>query len=115
MKYFRQIMIILFALFLGMLLEKVVQLPIPGVVMGLVILFLFLFFGLVKVEMIEESSQFLLSHMALFFLPAGVGLMVSMEELKGSLLPFLLIILISTAVVWVVTAFTIKLFRKVLP
>ncbi|MBN2626517.1 MAG: CidA/LrgA family protein [Spirochaetales bacterium] len=112
MKYFRQLIIILGAYFLGMLLEYTLKLPIPGVVLGLVLLFLALQTGLIKEEWVEGTADFLLTHMAFLFLPAGVGLMTSAGVLKGNVLPFTVIIILTTAVVWTVTAFTVKALRK---
>jgi len=112
MKYFRQLIIILGAYFLGMLLEYTLKLPIPGVVLGLVLLFLALQTGLIKAEWVEGTADFLLTHMAFLFLPAGVGLMTSAGVLKGNVLPFTVIIILTTAVVWTVTAFTVKALRK---
>jgi holin-like protein len=112
MKYFRQLMIILAAYFLGLLLEYILELPVPGVVLGLMVLFLALLSGLVKAEWVEDAADFLLTHMAFFFLPAGVGLMTSAGILKGNALPFAIIIILTTAVVWTVTAFTVKTLRK---
>ena len=112
MKYFRQLLLILGAYFLGVLMEYALKLPIPGVVLGLVLLFLALQTGLLKAEWVEDTADFLLSHMAFLFLPAGVGLMASAGVLKGNVLPFAVIIILTTAVVWTVTAFTVRVLRK---
>lgn len=114
MKYLRQFMIILTMYFLGVVLQALLKLPIPGTILGLIILFLALYGGIVKIEMIEEVSEFLLAHMSFLFLPAGVGLMTSMGVLQGKWILFILIIVISTTIVWVVTAFSVKYLRKVI-
>jgi holin-like protein len=114
MKYLRQFMIILIMYFLGVLLQNSLKLPIPGTILGLIILFIALYCRVIKIEMIEEVSEFLLTHMAFLFLPAGVGLMTAMGILSGRWIAFILIIVISTAVVWIVTAYSVKLLRKVL-
>lgn len=51
------------------------HLPIPGSVVGMVILFSLLCLGIVKPSQIREVSDFLLKHMAFFFIPIAVGLM----------------------------------------
>ena len=112
MKYLRQLMIILIPYLIGTILQLTLNLPIPGAVIGLILLFLGLQIGIVKVEMIEELCEFLLSNMSFFFIPAGVGLMKAFGVLKGKWIPFTVIIVISTCLVWSVTAFVVKFLRK---
>ena len=113
MKYLRQLIIILATYFLGMILQTSLHLPIPGTVLGLIILFLALSFKIIKIEMIEETCDFLISHMSFLFVPAGVGLMTVLGLLSGKLVQFFIIITISTCVVFIVTAYTVKTLRKV--
>lgn len=108
MKIFRQLGIILGILFLGHLFQKITNFPIPGTVMGLVILLICLLTGIVKVHMIEDVSQFFLDNLAFFFVPGGVGLMASLGLIKDSWLPILLVIVLSTMVVIVVTGLTVQ-------
>jgi len=106
-------MIILIAYFLGVIIQVLFNLPIPGTVLGLIFLFLALSFGIVKTEMIEDICEVLISHMSFLFIPAGVGLMTSFDILKGKVVAFSCIILISTFIVWIVTAYVVKFLRKV--
>ena len=69
MKYLRQLMIILIPYFIGIELQLAFNLPIPGSVIGLILLFLGLQLGLIHVEMIEDFCEFLLSNMSFFFIP----------------------------------------------
>ncbi|MBW9153262.1 CidA/LrgA family protein [Clostridium estertheticum] len=112
MKYLRQLMIILIPYIIGTVLQITLHLPIPGAVIGLILLFLGLQIGIVKFEMIEELCEFLLSNMSFFFIPAGVGLMTAFGVLKGKWIPFIIIVVLSTCLVWIVTAFVVKTLRK---
>jgi len=112
MKYLRQLMIILIPYIIGVVLQLTFNLPIPGSVIGLIILFLGLQIGILKVEMIEELCEFLLSNMSFFFIPAGVGLMTAFGVLKGKWIPFIIIVVFSTCIVWIVTALVVKFLRK---
>ncbi|MBZ9606630.1 CidA/LrgA family protein [Clostridium estertheticum] len=112
MKYLRQLMIILIPYIVGTILQLMFKLPIPGAVIGLILLFLGLQIGIVKVEMIEEVCEFLLSNMSFFFIPAGVGLMTAFGVLKGKWIPFIVIVVLSTCLVWIVTALVVKFLRK---
>ncbi|WP_234121268.1 CidA/LrgA family protein [Clostridium hydrogenum] len=113
MKYLKQLMIILMAYFLGVIIQSIFNLPIPGTVLGLILLFLALYFKIIKVEMIEDTCEILISFMSFLFVPAGVGLMTSFNLLKGKVIAFSVIIIISTIVVWIVTAYVVKFLRKV--
>ncbi|MGV8981234.1 CidA/LrgA family protein [Clostridium sp.] len=112
MRYLRQLMIILFPYLIGTILQLTFNIPIPGSVIGLILLFLGLQIGIIKVEMIEELCEFLLSNMSFFFIPAGVGLMTAFGVLKGKWIPFIIIVVISTCLVWIVTAFVVKFLRS---
>ena len=113
MKYLQQLMIILGAYLLGVIIQTAFNMPIPGTVLGLIILFLGLYSGIIKVEMIEDMCEILISHMSFLFIPAGVGLITSFNLLSGKIIAFSLIILITTVIVWLVTAYVVKLLRKV--
>lgn len=113
MNYLKQLMIILIAYFAGVIIQWAFNLPIPGTVLGLIILFLALYSGIVKTEMIEDICEVLISHMSFLFVPAGVGLITAFGMLQGNILSFSIIILVSTVVVWIVTAFVVKFLRKV--
>ena len=113
MKSLKQLMIILLAYILGAVVQNAFNLPIPATVLGLIFLFVALYTKIVKIEMIEDICNTLISHMAFLFLPAGVGLMTSFNLIKGNVVAFAVIILVSTAVVWIVTAYVVKFLRKV--
>ena len=112
MRYLRQLMIVLIPYVIGTILQLTLKLPIPGSVIGLILLFLALQIGLVKIEMIEELCEFLLSNMSFFFIPAGVGLMTVFGVLKGKWIPFTTIVILSTLIVWTVSALVVKFLRK---
>lgn len=113
MKYLKQLMIILISYFLGTIIQLFFNLPLPGTVLGLILLLLALSLRIVKIEMIEDICEVLISHMSFLFIPAGVGLMTSFDMLKGKVIAFSIIIVISTFVVWIVTAYVVKFLRKV--
>lgn len=51
------------------------NLPIPGNVLGMLLLFVLLLTGVIKLEYIQEAANFLLKHLVFFFIPVAVGLM----------------------------------------
>jgi holin-like protein len=50
-------------------------LPIPGNVAGVVLLYLLLNLGLVRLEHVQDAADFLLRHLVFFFIPVAVDLM----------------------------------------
>jgi holin-like protein len=89
--------------FIGELLSRLFHLPIPGNVMGMGLLLICLWRGWVKVQWIQEAAELLLSHLALFFVPAGVGVMVYFDLIAAEWLPIVVATVASTFVVMAVT------------
>ena len=111
MKFLRQFLIILILCVVGEVLNKVVHIPLPGSIIGMILLFVCLLFGLIKLEMLEEISKFLLDHLAFFFIPAGVGLIAYASILKESLLPILVICFVTTFLVMIITGWTVQIIK----
>ena len=112
MKYLRQFMIILLVSFLGELLKYVIPLPVPASIYGLVILFILLETGILKLDAIKETLVFLIEIMPLMFIPAGVGLMESWGDLNSMLVEVVVIILVSTVLVMGVSGKVTELVLK---
>lgn len=112
MKIFRQCIIIFGAWFIGEFMNKVLHLPLPGNVLGMVILLVLLLTGLVKLEHIKEISDFLLDHLAFFFLPAGVGLIASYDKIKDNMGAFVFICVSTTFIVMFVAGHVVQLIKK---
>ena len=103
MKYMRQFGIIMGMSFAGELLKFLVPLPIPASIYGLVIMFGALCTGILKLEHVEKTADFLVNIMPLMFIPAGVGLMKEWGALSEIWLPFAVTIVVTTVVVMAVT------------
>lgn len=91
--------IFLFSL-LGELLSGVIAsfVAIPGSVIGMVLLFFALHFNWVKMEQVDEVGTWLTDNMAIFFVPAGVGLMTNFDVLAESWVQLLIIMFVTTAI-----------------
>lgn len=92
--------------FVGEIISWVTKVPIPGNVIGMGMLLGALAAGWVRLEWVEEASDLLLSHMALFFVPAGVGAMVYFDLIRREWLPITVGTLFSTFAVLAVTGWT---------
>ncbi|SHH86891.1 CidA/LrgA family protein [Sporanaerobacter acetigenes] len=112
MKILRQMGIIFGILFGSHILQKSLGLPIPSTVIGMIILLICLLSGVIKLEMIEEVSKFLLDHLIFFFIPAGVGIMTSVDMIGDKWLSILIVIVLSTIITMVVTGLTVQALAK---
>ena len=68
---------------LGEIIRLGLQLPIPGSIIGLLLLTLCLQLGILKEKDVEPSGKVLLKEMAFFFIPPGVGLMLYFDLIKS--------------------------------
>lgn len=114
LKILKQIFIILIITFLGELISKTLSLPIPGNVLGMLLLLIALLTRVIKPEHIEEVSNYLLNNLAFFFVPASIGIMGCVDVLKGNVTKLLIICFISTCIVLVVTAHTVQFVSKLM-
>ena len=103
MKYLNQIAIIASVSFAGELLAHFVPLPIPGSIYGLVLLFLLLLTGVVKLSQVKSVGDFLISFMPIMFVSPLVALMENVDACKAFIVPILIIVTISTVTVMAVT------------
>ena len=83
MKYVKQFFIILLISFVGELFKYLIPLPIPASIYGMVILFIGLMTGLIRLDDVKDVGKFLIEIMPLMFIPAGVGLITSWEQLRS--------------------------------
>ena len=65
MKYVKQFMIVLFISFLGEVLKYVLPFPVPASIYGLVLLFLCLETGLLRLSAVEDTAKYLVEIMPL--------------------------------------------------
>ena len=96
MKYLSQFCIILGFTLAGEALQRLLPLPIPASVWGLVLLFLALCFGIVKVEQVKQASVFLISIMSVLFVAPAVGIAENWSVISSRLLPIILLLASST-------------------
>ncbi|MGI5972843.1 MAG: CidA/LrgA family protein [Oscillospiraceae bacterium] len=102
----RQFLIILGVSFVGEVLHALIPLPIPASVYGLVLMFLALCSGAVKLRQVHGAATFLIGIMPILFVPPLVGLVDAWGLIRPILLPTVGIIAASTALVMAVTGLT---------
>lgn len=108
----RGLAILLLMQFLGELISRALRIPIPGNVIGMGLLLAALWLGWIKVQWIQEAAELLLAHLALFFVPAGVGVMVYFDLIAAEWLPIVTAMVLSTFIVMAVTGRTAMLLDR---
>ena len=97
---------------IGEVLARSLGLPIPGPVIGMLLLVALLLVRGSTPPRLTQTATALLGHLSLLFVPAGVGVVVHLGTLQRTLLPLLLTILGSTLVTAVATACALTLLRR---
>ena len=103
MKFVFQFSRIILITLVGEILHFVLPFPIPAGIYGLILLLVLLLTGLVKLEQVEQVGQFLVDIMPALFITSAAGLIDTWGQLKLFLLPFLIIVTLSTTVVMIVS------------
>ena len=106
MKHIKQLALILLISFVGELLGTLLPLPIPASIYGMVLLFIGLLTGLIRLEWVKETGLFLIEIMPIFFIPVCVGLLDSWVNIAPLWFPLVAIIFLTTIIVMVVTGKT---------
>lgn len=100
-KYFTilfQLLILLFINEIGFLIVKMTHWPVPGNIMGMLILFLLLCTGVFRLEWVEAAASLLIKHLAFFFIPISVGLMTLGAVFAKSGTSLIIVLVVSTLI-----------------
>jgi holin-like protein len=88
----------------GEALSKAFDLPLPGPVIGMGLLFIGLVIKGGVPEGLQRTAQGLLDHLSLLFVPAGVGVLVHLSVISKEWLPISVSLVLSTVLTIAVTA-----------
>ena len=111
MKYVFQFARIMGFCLAGELLHAVLPLPIPAGIYGLVLLAAALLTGLVRLEQVKQTGDFLSSLFPLLFIPTVAGVMEQWELIAGNLVPILIALV---PVTWAVMAAAGSVTQKIM-
>ena len=96
----------------GEVVARGLALPVPGPVLGMLFLFVTLLLRGGPPPELQTTSQNLLQHLSLLFVPAGTGIMVHLHRVADEWLPLALSLLVSTTATLIVTALVMKLCQR---
>ena len=103
-----EIAVLLAIYFVGCQIAGWLQVPIPGGVMGMILLLLAFALGWVKPATLQLGAGVLMAEMLLFFIPALMSLLDHGALVRDEGWRILLVIGVSTLLVMIVTAFTVE-------
>ena len=107
-----QIIIILAVWSCAYVLQKLLNLPVASGVLGFFLLLFLLEMKWLKLAHVERGANLLLAELLLFFIPPVVGVIQYQDLLIASGWQILLVILISTALVMMVSVYSVRLLLK---
>jgi holin-like protein len=93
---------------IGEVLARWTGLPVPGPVIGMVLLFATLLARQAAPESLKLASSGLLSHLSLLFVPAGVGVMQHFQRVSSEWLPIAAALVVSTVLALAATALVMR-------
>jgi len=104
MAFLNGITLLLVYQLVGEVCVRLAGVPVPGPVLGMLMLFITLVIRGRTPDSVGQASSALLSHLSLLFVPAGVGMMVHFHRIADEWLPIALSLLLSTVITMVATA-----------
>lgn len=88
------------------------NIPVPGPVVGMVLLFVGLCIRRGVPAPLQQTASGLLSHLSLLFVPAGTGVLLHVALIREALLPIGVSLVVSTLVAVAVTALAMVGFER---
>lgn len=97
---------------IGEIIVQFTRLPVPGPVIGLLLLFLSLCVRGNLAAPLRDTANGILQHLSLLFVPAGVGVMVHFSRVSGEWLPIIVAVVVSTALAIAVSALVMRALMR---
>lgn len=108
----KQCSVIFGCLAIGELMSWGLSVPIPGSIIGLLVLTAALQMKIVKISSVKGISTFLISNMGFFFVPPGVALMLYFDIIAREWIPITAATIGSTVIVLIVTGLVLQYMHK---
>ncbi|MDR1707373.1 CidA/LrgA family protein [Dysgonomonas sp.] len=104
MKMVKGIFIILLFYFLGQAISYLIDGFVPGNIIGMILLFLSLYFKAINPDNVKDVANTFTRNMAIFFIPAGAGILGSYGIISKFWMSILIVCSVSTVLVIAVVA-----------
>ena len=96
---------------MGEVISRGLHLPLPGPVVGMLLLLLALRWPMVQ-DSVQVVAEFLLQHLSLLFVPVGVGVMTHLDVLGQYGVRIAIVIVLSTWISLAVTALVLRALMR---
>ncbi|KLI45528.1 CidA/LrgA family protein [Brachyspira hyodysenteriae] len=112
MKLIKQFAVIFSIYSISDILSKTLKLPIPGNVIGMMLLFFLLLTGIVKESNIDEASELLIANMSLLFIPGTLAIIDEYQYVKAEIIPFVIICIFMAVIIMIATGLSAQFFEN---
>lgn len=112
MKYLTQFLRITAFTLAGELLQRLIPLPVPASVYGIILLFAALCIGVVRVEQVKDTAGFLISILPILFVPTAVGILGNWAMIRDDVIALFLLALLSTVATFGIAGRITQSMRK---
>lgn len=97
---------------LGTFIVNILHIPVPGNIIGMLLLLIFLLTGIIQLKWVDIGASLLNKHLSFFFIPISVGLMTLGSIFMSSGIRLLFILVLSAIIGIIGTGLTSQLLAK---
>lgn len=112
MKYIKQLLWILVFCFIGEAMNALIPLPVPAAVYGLLLMFLALCTGFLKVEAVKDTADFLIGIMPILFIAPAVKILEYWGLIAPVIGPILIILVGTTVIIFAISGTVTRLLGR---
>ncbi|MEO7455917.1 MAG: CidA/LrgA family protein [Gemmatimonadaceae bacterium] len=98
--------------FAGGWLARVSHVPIPGSVLGMLILTALIELGVIPMRYVRDAAEFLVRHLALLYVPAGVSIIAYYSMVRGGITAIVAAALASLVAALLVVGIIVQRFER---
>ena len=110
----REFGIILLINYIGIFISSFLNIPIPGSIVGMLLLLFLLYFKIINLKLIENVSTLILANMAIFFIPPTMRILDLMHLIKGDFIKIIILMMLTTFITMGVTGKIVDVLIKVM-
>ncbi|MGL6313933.1 CidA/LrgA family protein [Vibrio sp. WXL103] len=111
-EYLISFAIIAACLAIGVGLQQLLAIAIPGSIVGMLVLFALLSFKVIPVKWVQPGASLFIRHMIFLFVPISVGLIAHLELLRENVLAIVLSVVTGSLLVLVAMSWSIDKLLK---
>ena len=110
----REFGIILLINYIGIFISSFLNIPIPGSIVGMLLLLFLLYFKIINLKLIENVSTLILANMGIFFIPPTMRILDLMHLIKGDFIKIIILMMLTTFITMGVTGKIVDVLIKVM-